>query len=644
MPLLQTKAPPFQPRRSIEAEWTTWRKGLNLLLRPTELGRDEYSTGDNIMLTGSGVPTGRWGTSTLFTVNSTGSIRGLGTFVNTTSLVNEIIGLSDQGFLAKMNGAISTTIPGISYPSGSVVRSTQLGGKTFFVSKDAPAAQYDGASLSVFATLPSPTGLSATNYSGASGTYARSWRVTALNAVGETLGSTAATLQNLPQNLSDTEIRLFWTGVSGAVTGYQMYRGISGFETFLGSVGPSTTQFVDRGDDASQVIGLPLSNTTGGPKSPTIVRYKDRIILVSADERSKLLISGRYPNQFKFNVADGGGSVYVSPDDGQDIIGVAVQPGADKVVAYKTGSHFAIGIDTVQLGNFIVLDPSYVPISTAIGASSSDVITTVENDTFYFGRKGVYVTGYEPNFLNIIRTNEVSAKMRPYLEQLNEDDYTTACAFYVNNKYVLSFPRRRECIVYDRERGAWVGIWKTPFGIGKMLRHIDSSGTERWILGSYNNNQVYYFNTAINTDNGTAIQKTFRTNKEVFGKWSLLKIVKFFYALFRRVQGQVNVAIVAELRDGTTTTIKSFTIEGSAVVGSRGWGVNSWGLKDWGITGGSVTVAGDEITRYTQLFKSIRLLYVEITTTDTNANFELLDLRMTASSQGEGSLSSASRV
>lgn len=643
MPLLNTQAPPFKPRRSIEAEWDTWKKGLNLLLRPTELGRDEYSTGDNIMLVGSGVPTGRWGTSPLFTVNATGSIRGLGTFVNTTSLVNEIIGLSDQGFLAKQNGALSTQIPGISYPSGSAVRSEQLGGKTFFVSKDAPSAQYDGATLSVFATLPAPTGLYATNYSGFSGTFAQSWRVTALNSVGETTGSGAIALSNLPQNLSDTEIRLFWTGVSGA-TGYQMYRGLAGFETFLGSVGPSTTQFIDRGEDASQVIGLPLSNTTGGPKSPVIVRYKDRILLVSATERSKVLISGRYPNQFKFNVADGGGSVYVSPDDGQDIIGLAVQPGADRIVAYKSGSHFAINIDTVQLGNFIVLDPSYVPISTAIGASSPDAISTVENDTFYFGRKGAYVTGYEPNFLNIIRTNEISAKMRPYLELLSQTDYDGACAFYVNNKWILSFPTRKECLVYDRERGAWVGIWKLPFGISKMLRHVDGTGTEKWIIGSYTDNQVYYFNTALNTDNGTAIQKTFRTNKEVFGKWSLLKIVKFFYALFRKVQGSVNVSIVAELRDGTTSSIKSFTIEGSAVAGSRGWGINSWGRKSWGLSFGSVIVAGDEITRYTQLFKSIRLLYVEITTTDPNANFELLSLRMTASSLGEGSLSPSSRV
>lgn len=644
MPQIVKNTPGFKPRPSVEAEWNTWRKGLNLLLRPTELDRAELAQADNIILAGSGVPTGRWGSSVYFTAGATGSIRGFGTFVNTSSNTNEVIAVTDQGYLFKKDGLTSTQINGISYASGSAVRSAQLGGKSYFVSSAAPACQYDGSTLSVFATVSAPTSLTATNFSGASGTYVWSWRVTAINAVGETTGSTAVTLSNLPQDLTRTQVNIGWTGSAGAITGYQIYRGLPGDELFLGAVGASTTAFIDRGEEASQTIGLPFSNTTGGPKSSVIVKYKDRLLLVDATDRTKLLISGRYPNQFKFNWVDGGGYVYIDPDSGEDIIGLAVQPGADRIVAYKESSHYAVELSTVGIGNYLVLDPQYVPISTGIGASSPDAIATVENDTFYFGRKGIYVTGFEQNFLNVIRTNEISARMRPYLALLNDEDYRTACAFYVDNKYILSFPRRRECIVYDRERGAFLGVWKLPFGIGKMLRHTDSSGTERWIIGSFNDNNVYYFNTAVNTDNGEAIQKTLRTNKEVFGKWSLLKIVKFFYSLFRRIQGQVNVSIIAELRDGSTSTIKSFTIEGASVSGAMGWGIDTWGSIGWGLSAGSVVTAGDEITKYTQLFKSIRFIQVEVSTTEANANFELIGLRMTASSLGEGSLSSISRI
>ena len=52
MPVIDSRVPPFKKQRELSAEWETFRKGLNLLLRPTELGRDEYAQGDNIMLIG----------------------------------------------------------------------------------------------------------------------------------------------------------------------------------------------------------------------------------------------------------------------------------------------------------------------------------------------------------------------------------------------------------------------------------------------------------------------------------------------------------------------------------------------------------------------------------------------------------------
>ena len=645
MPQLNKKIPAYRKKADIVAEWKTFRKGLNLLLRPTELGRDELAQADNVMLTGSGVVTGRWGTDNYFSVNATGSIRGLGTFKNTTTMVNEIFGLSDEGFLAKKNGTGSTQIVGQSYPSGSIIRAEQLGGITYIVSSDRPMASYTGATLSIFATLSAPTGVSATNFSGASGTSTYSYRITTLSENGgETTGSTGFQLPNLPQNLSDTEIRVFWTLATGNVAGYQVYRGLPSDETFLAAVGPSISQYVDRGDESSQIVLSPLTNTTGGVQSPFITKFRDRLLAVDARDKNKLLISGRYPKQGSFNYFDGGGFIYIDPDSGEDITGIAVQPGSDKIIVYKDSSHYAVELTTVTVGNFILLDPTYQPISTSIGASSQDSIQTVENDTFYFGRKGLYVTGYEPNFLNVIRTNEVSAKMRPYLNLLNDSDYTSACATYVDKKYILSFPRRKECIVYDRERGAWTGPWKTPYGIGKMLKYNDGTGTERWVLGSFNDNNTYTFEASLNTDAGTAIQKTVKTNKETFGEWSILKIIKLFYSLFRGIKGQINVSILAQLRDGTTTSIKDFTIEGSAVSGSIGWGSDQWGNFQWGISDGEVIVTTDEVPKYTQLFKSIRFIQVEISTTTANSNFELLNLRATASSQGEGSLASSSRV
>lgn len=645
MPVFDTRAPKFRPRRKQEAKWKTFRGGLNLLLRPTELDFKEMAQADNILLKGSGTPTGRWGTANYFTVNATGSIRGFGTYKDSSTSTNEIFALSDEGFLAKKSGTDSARITGISYPSGSVIRTEQLGGKTHIVSKNGPFASYDG-SIEVFATISAPTGLSATNFSGASGPDRVSYKVSALGTNGgETTASDNYVLEEVPVDLSDTEIRLQWTAPSAAsLGGYQIYRGIEGDETLLAGVGPDTTQYVDRGGPASETVLPPLTNTTGGIESEFIIKDKDRLLVVDANDKNKLLISGRYPNHTRFSWLDGGGYIYVDPDSGDDITGLAVQPIADRIIVYKQSASYLVELSTISIGNFVVLDPKYTPISTSVGCSSQDTVATVENDTFYFGRDGLYVTGYEPNFLNIIRTNEISARIRPFFDEFGETDYMTAAAFYVDKKFILSFPSRKQMVVYDRERGSFAGIWQLPYGINHLSKYIDDTGTERWVIGSADSNQVYTFDSVINTDDGTAITKTFRTKKEDFGDWTRLSIIRYFYILFRAITGSTTVNIIVEDRAGNTTNAKTFTITGAEVAGRTGWGINNWGTITWGDSVGSFQPVATEITRWGPLFKQSRLVQVEVQAESAQSNFELLAITLNSQQQTEGSLSASQRV
>lgn len=647
MPLFNSNPPPYKPRAGISAQWKDLRKGLNMLLRPTELGTDEYEQGDNIMLIGSGVPTGRWGTTTYFTANATGAVRGIMTFANTATLTKDILAVTDEGFISKKNGSTSTQITGISYPSGSYLRSEQLGGKTYIVNKNRPFVTYaGGTTVDVFATISAPTNALATNLSGVTGSYTQSWRITALGPNGgETTGSTAVILPNLPQDLTATKVRVSWTRPSASsLSAFQIYRGQPGAESYLAAVGASTTVYDDVGDPGSTIRLVPATNTTGGIISDIIAKFNDRLIMVDANDRTKLLISGRYPYQGRFSWADGGGYAYIDPDSGTDITGVAVQPGTNKVVVYKDYSHYEVTLGTVAIGNYLVLDPTYQPISTQVGACNPDVIEVVENDIFYFGRKGLYVTGYEPNFMNTIRTNEISARMRPYLQRLGANDYRNVNAAYIDNKYLLSFPDRKEMLVYDRERGSFVGIWKLPFGITRMEVVVDSAGTERWIIGTAESNQLYTFEASVNSDNGTTITKTLRLNKEAFSSWTELKILEYFYILFRNITGEVTVNILLEDRNGTTSVVETFTITGAAVSGHSGWGASVWGSMLWGKTKGAPVSGGDELTRWGQLYKSGRLVQIEIVCNKPNSNFELLSAEITAKPQGKGSLSSSQRV
>ncbi len=647
MSIFYKTKPNYKPKPGMEAEWNSFRKGFNLLLRPTELDNEEMYQADNVILIGKGTPTGRWGTVKYFLAGATGTCRGMGTYKDNTGVTNEIFALVDEGYLEKKNGTSSTTITGQSWPSGSKIHTEQLGGKTYVVSEDVPFTEYDGTDLSVYATISMPTGFSATNYSGITGTNRVSWRVAAVSVNGEsTTATTSYVATDAPSQLSDTEYHLFWTAPSAATLGgYEIFRGVQGDETWLASTPGGVTNYVDRGEAASEIIEPPTANTTGGVKSNFIIKYKDRLIVVPDSDPNLVMISGRYPDHTSFTWTYGGGSVYIDPDSGDNINGLAVQPIADRIVVYKERASYLLSLSTVSVGNFVLLDPTYLPVSTSVGCSAQDTICTVENDTFYFGRNGIYVTGYEPNFLNIIRTNEVSARMRPYLDDLNDDDYTTANACYINNKYILSFPLRKELIVYDRERGCFASKWTTPFGISKMMKYINSSGSEIWVVGSYNSNQIYSFDANANSDDGTTITKTVRTGKNSFEDWTSLYILKFFYVLFRAIVGTTTVNILVESRSGTTSTAKSFTITGAEVAGSTGWGMDQWGLVKYGQSKSTTAVVvSDEITRWGSLFKQSRLFQVEVTSTAANSNFELLGIKMTASKQGSGSLSSSQRV
>lgn len=644
MPYFNTRAPGFRKKKELRVEWKNFKDGLNLLLRPTELKRSEMAQADNIVLVGSGVPRGRWGSLTYFEAGATGSVRGFGTYKSGST--NEFLALSDDGYLVKKNNSSYTQINGQSWPSGTTIQTEQLGGNTYISSEDVVFTKYDGSNLSAFVTISPPTGLGVTNFSGASGTNQISYKIVTLGSNGgSTTPSDNYVLGDLPLDLTESQYHLFWTAASAATySGFEIYRGKPGDETLLASVGPETTTYIDNGTAASPTILAPSTNTTGGLKSKFIVKYKDRLLLVDKDDPTKLVITGRFPNHTKTSWADGGGYVYIDPDSGDDITGIVVQPIADRIVVYKNFSSYLVELQTVSIGNFSVLDPKYQPISTGVGCSNQGTIQTVENDSFYFGRDGLYVTGYEPNFLNIIRTNEVSARVRPYLDTLNETDYTTATALYVDNKYLLSFPAKKEMLVYDRERGCFAGIWKLPFGISHMNKYIDGSGNEHWVLGSYENNQVYEFDINTNSDNGTAIVKTLRTNKDYLDDWTILNILNLFFFLFKSVTGSTTVNIIAEDREGNSTTVKSFTISGSEVAGGTGWGMNQFGTVKWGQTTGSYSTTGNEITRWGTIFKEARIVQLEITSSANNANFELLESKLTAVEQTERSLSSTQKV
>lgn len=652
MPITNLKPPKFIPPKETVIKWNTWRKGLNLLLRENELDGAEMARATNLLLVGSGVPTKRWGSQDYYKAGATGSARFVMP-IKDASGNQEVLAITDWGYLTKKNGASYTLVTGASWPSGSTIEGAQLGDRVYLVSASREMTRYDFSSLINFATITTPTNIRVTNLSGASAISARgdktwSWRITAVGkSGGETLASTPVSLATLPQNLQNTVVRVFWNSVStasGDLLGYNIYRGTSGDEKWVGGVDADITQFDDDGAPVTDPFRTtPEADGTGGPKAKYIIRFQDRLILAGiVGEPTKVLISGRWPDHERFDWYAGGGFVYIEPDSGNNITGLGIHQ--EKLVVFKENSVWQVALNTVQFGQFLILDPQYKLLTASQGCSSHKSIVPVENDLMFANRRGVYILRYEPQLLTILNANEISSKIRPYFESLTEADHTSSAGAYLDKKYILSFPDKKESICFDRERLAFTGPWPTPFGINQWAKYVDSAGMEKWIAADTTDPYITEFSKGFSDDKNTAINTIFKSKKEDFGDWTLFKTINEAFMNFRNIRGTISVSIYLEDRTGVLTVAKAFTITSSASAGTSGWGTDIMGLIGFGLTDNDPATSEDEVPKKAFIYKSSRLFQIEVRTTGNTDNYELLGITVAAIPQARGNSPSSWNV
>jgi len=637
------KPAPWHTPKENTIGWNTWRGGLNTLLRETEIQGSELVQATNLLLVGSGVPTKRWGSANYFLSGAT----GYGRFVFPIKDANDniqVLALTDWGYLVKQNNASYTQITGGSFPSGYNVEAAELNANVYIVNQQQAWYRYNFSALVNFPTLAIPTGLTQTMLSTATGLNNISWRVTALaQSGGETTASTNVLASGLPADLTKTLIRINWTAVSatsGALAGYNIYRGPAGGEVWVGGVNNNTQTFDDYGFPSTQLFRTtPPTDTSGGPQAKYIIRFQDRLILAGfSGDPTKVLISARYPNHERFDWFVQGGSIKIEPDSGEDITGISVYyrsaTSTQTIVVFKEKSVWELSLDTIAFGPYILLNPTYRLLTLSQGCGSHRSIQSVENDLMFVNQRGMYILRYEPQLLNVINANELSAKIRPFFLGLSNTDITSAAAIYADKKYVVSFPSSKQSIMYDRERLCFMGPWTTPFGINHWAKFVDASGIERWLTSDSTDNYVSEFRTSYVDDKGTAMRTTFRSRKEDFGVWEVFKTINELYMNFRNVQGSVNVNVYLEQRSGATILTKAFTITSAS--GKSGFGTDEFGLVEFGLSGTNPAVTSTELPKKSFLYKVARTMQIEIITTGNVDNYELLAIRGVAINQSRG--------
>jgi hypothetical protein len=417
------------------------------------------------------------------------------------------------------------------------------------------------------------------------------------------------TLSNNPRCLGsyvDTSANRYLITVDGTALKYlnsSTWTTISG-ATFDSSAQINMTQaagllFISDGvSGMAQLSGLTLTRPTSTPKAKFSIYYngyhmaagvatqENRLYISTLSDASDftnaattLNNSTEVPGASAF-AGTGANFVDINKNDGDKITGLAKFN--DVLVIFKEKSVYQLtfaadGTPTVQA------------VTKNYGCVGHRTIENVDNDVFFLSRNGVYVLGNEPNYFNVIRTNELSSRVHTTIDTISQTYYTNATAVFFNYVYYLGIPtdstgKNTVCLTYDKRFLAfskWTHVKPECF-----TTFIDSNNMEAMYFTSNTTNKVYKMTPGSYSADGVAISCSWTSKAFDLGKFAEYKRWIDCTVYFRQFLGQVTVEILTD--GGNVVKTSSISALSGGGIGSKLWGADFFG----GNVSSSVSVAG----------------------------------------------------
>lgn len=589
---------------------TDFDGGVNTLFSQTRLKKNEAAELTNMWLIEDGVPDKRPGTAHYGGVTFTNRPDGAWEY-RTTAGARELIVVADgKVWRVDPDASTKTEITGATFTSGYACDAIQISNKLYIVNGQDSMATYDGSTLSSYTEIAAPAwgGTPLARGAGLSaGAITLYYRVTASNNVGET---TPNAEQSITVNMgrdswsAATEyIDVDWAAVVGA-TKYTVYiSDASGFEVKLAET--TDTTFRDDGTySENPYIEPPTNNTTGGPKFAQIALCDNRIVGTKDPNNPwTVYYSGTGINLGIFASGYGGGWIKLeyggratcqAPLDFQSLIHIFCKTDDGR------GTIWQMPFEGVVVGSELINVPQPEKIISAIGCGDPRTICYVENDVmFWNSANGLNALGNEPGILDVLRTNEITSKIRNYARALpNTGD---KCAYYWNSKLLISYRTSESSgsnftgtIVFDRERNCVIKPW--TIGVSQFLEFTDSAGVTH-LLGIASD-RLIKFSENYQSDSGTAFAWDYLGPRFPMGD-DFEQFARRFRAAvkLRSVSGEVEVTVLGTGKSGSFESIATATVEGNLSQAGMGWDLmGNFLLGD--TDGLVVTFDSDSLIRY----------------------------------------------
>ena len=489
-------------------------KGVATLLDDVILGMKFAKEVINMIMVQDGRWKSRWGTAG-YGLAISGETKILDTFkyVNASGIQEKIaIASSGKAYKSIDHGSWSQ-IPGVTFdPSATLYDAEQVNNMLFIVNGVDKLTRYDGTNLIRYSTLATPTGLAGTRNVLTAGSYHNYYRVTALNQVGETVGSTEYDMTtNKHRNSwivsSNERIDLTWNAVTNAIR-YQIYwDDESGGELLLADT--TATAYSDDGTAIQNPLAIvPNSDSTGAPAFKMIDFDGARIWGIT-DEY--VWWSGTAPYVGYFTIAYGGGWQPLNPGSGEKLTWVGnFRDGKGNPVETVVSRNKA-GLGTVWQvplqvatgadgSNYIFPNPSKLP--GPIGTVAMRGVVQANDSLYMPNSRGIFSLNNKVNIQNILSTGELSGNIRPSMRGLKNIE--NMAGVWYDSKVIFSGSEggNGNDIMFglDTERNEW--FYKWTIGFRSFLEITEQDGTSRLLGVPNSGNQLVEISENIKGDFG----------------------------------------------------------------------------------------------------------------------------------------------
>lgn len=569
----------FEPSRNRRKDDTIdileFQGGNSSLVQEARMDSKFAVQSTNLMQVQDGLWKTRWGTGYYGEAHDS-TIDGASEFVKSDG-TTELITISNGVAYKSTDGGTLTSISGATFTAGLQCYFMQIAGYLYIANGTDALARYNGTTLTTYTEINAPTGLTASLVASGltSGVYTYYAQVTALNEVGETTGSTEAsiTVNKVRDSWVAGTDKISWSWASVAnATRYQIYLSDqAGYEVLLGD--SDVTSFIDDGTrDLNNYIEVPDDNTTGAPKFVSMAVSGNRIWATNnSEDMYKVYFSGT--GNFIGTFSDFYGGGWINLEKGGREIPIAVkhyQSGTGTGVATvlaKTpdgrGAVWQITISSATVGDTSFSVPSATKVVGSFGTESVLGVVNTPNNLAFPNRKGWFDLGAEKNYYGVLRTNEKSQNIRPYWRSLSGAGMSSVCAYYYDAKIFISVPTSSagndRIIVWDDERSNWAVDWS--FGARQFLEYTDTAGNTRFLFIPTTGTKLIEISENILNDLGAAFTQTYLSPLMPVSKVKTdIFSLKEAIVELGNPRGAINFQVLGIGKDNSFSTIATATI------------------------------------------------------------------------------------